>query len=258
MARNILGIGGITSFFSDDETPILSFQPGMDFDACRAKYWKPIEETNPVINRWIGRTTTWKGYKQMFPFHNNYLRHGHFITIFEGIDAAPAFLDFRVLSDFHNHVKPYKRIEEFSEDYFKPDQPAYVFSSYKQEEMLQRMSRSGFGYQLSHMKEKYIYKSIEYTHAEVVCSGAIPVFASSYGEMCKHRTQNIPLIECENNGTIWLDKDNMGSAYSLIDKLSKDDVMRDEWRNMAFEFYKEHQDSEYAFTQLMNDIRNNI
>lgn len=34
--------------------------------------------------------------------------------------------------------------------------------------------------------------------------------------------------------------------------------MRDEYRNMAFEFYKQHQDSQYTFDEMMKKIKENL
>jgi hypothetical protein len=34
--------------------------------------------------------------------------------------------------------------------------------------------------------------------------------------------------------------------------------MRDEYRNMAFEFYKQHQDSQHTFAEMMQKIKDNL
>jgi hypothetical protein len=249
------GGGGLADFFSSDEEPkkILNFQPGIDFDSIRAKYWKPIEETDPIMNKWIGRTTSWKGYVQMFKFHNEYLRPNGFITTFEGIEKSPAYLAFRELSEFNGHIA-----DDINKIKLETNQPAYVFGPFINDQMLERMSRVGFGYQLSILDERFIERSIEYTHCEVACTGVVPVFRKSYGERCTHRKFGDKLIDCKDTGTIWLDDNNMQPAYDLLYKLSRDSVMRDEYRNMAFEFYKSHQDSEYTFAEMMKQIEDNL
>ena len=138
------------------------------------------------------------------------------------------------------------------------DQPAYVFGPYVNEQMLYRMSACGFGYQLSILDERFIERSIEYTHCELAAVGVVPVFRKLYGERCTHRKFGDKLIDCKNTGTIWLDDNDMQSAYDLVTALSKDAGMRDEYREMAFEFYKAHQDSEYTFAELMKKIEDNI
>ena len=250
----VTGGGGLAGFFGEDESKsILNFQPGMDFDSIRAKYWKPIEETDPIMNKWIGRTTSWKGYVQMFKFHNEFLRPNGYITTFEGIEKSPAYLGFRELSEFHGMID-----KDITTVTLEKDQPAYVFGPFINEQMLERMSRVGFGYQLSILDERFIERSIEYTHCEVACTGVVPVLRKSYGERCTHRKFGDKLINCKDTGTIWLDDNNMQPAFELLNKLANDNVMRNEYREMAFEFYKSHQDSQYTFAEMMKLIEANL
>ena len=254
LVESSTGGGGLTDFLvSNESKKIMNFQPGMDFDSVRAKYWLPIEETDPIMNKWIGRTTSWKGYVQMFKFHNEFLRPNGYITTFEGIEKSPAYLGFRELSEFNALID--KDISSIS---LSINEPAYVFGPYINDEMLQRMARCGFGYQLSTLNERFIERSIEYTHCEVVCTGVVPVFRKSYGERCTHRKFGDKLINCSNNGTVWLDDNDMQPAYELLTKLANDHVMRDEYRNMAFEFYRQHQDSENTFSEMMTLIEKNL
>ena len=246
--------GGLAGFFEEDNSKkILNFQPGMDFDSVRAKYWLDIDQTRPHMHKWIGRTTSWKGYVQMFKFHNEFLRPNGCITTFEGIEKSPAYLAFRELSEFNGHIA-----DDINTVNLQKNEPAYVFGPYVNEQMLYRMSACGFGYQLSILDERFIERSIEYTHCEVACTGVVPVFRKSYGERCTHRKYGDKLINCKDNGTVWLDDNDMQPAYDLIAKLSKDNVMRDEYRNMAFEFYKEHQDSENTFAEMMQKMKDNL
>lgn len=255
LVQSSTGGGGLTNFFGGDNNSktILNFQPGLDFDSIKSKYWKPIEQTHADMNKWIGRTTSWKGYVQMFKFHNEYLRPNGFITTFEGIEKSPAYLAFRELSEFHGHIA-----DDINKIPLAYDQPAYVFGPFVNDQMLERMSTCGFGYQLSVLDERFIERSIEYTHCEVVCTGVVPVFRKSYGQRCTHRKLGDKLIDCKDSGTIWLDDNDMKPAFDLLYKLSKDPVMRDEYRNMAFEFYKQHQDSQYTFDEMMKKIKNSL
>ena len=41
---------------------------------------------------------------------------------------------------------------------------------------------------------------------------------------------------------------------NTIKMLENDSAMRDDWREMAFEFYKSHQNSEEVFQRLFNTI----
>jgi hypothetical protein len=246
--------GGLAGFFDEDNSKtILNFQPGMDFDSVRAKYWKDIDETDPIMNKWIGRTTSWKGYVQMFKFHNEFLRPNGYITTFEGIEKSPAYLGFRELSEFHGMID-----KDISTIPLEKDQPAYVFGPFINDQMLERMSRVGFGYQLSVLDERFIQRSIEYTHCEVACTGVVPVFRKGYGERCTHRKFGDKLIDCKNTGTIWLDDNDMQPSFDLLNKLASDNVMRNEYREMAFEFYKQHQESQYSFAEMMKQIEDNL
>ena len=246
--------GGLTGFFDEDKSKtILNFQPGMDFDSVRAKYWKDIKHTDTIMNKWIGRTTSWKGYVQMFKFHNEFLRPGGYITTFEGIEKSPAYLGFRELSEFNGMID--KHISTVN---LENNQPAYVFGPFINDEMLERMSLVGFGYQLSVLDERFIQRSIEYTHCEVACTGVVPVFRKTYGERCTHRKFGDKLINCKDTGTIWLDDNDMQPAFDLLNKLAGDNVMRNEYREMAFEFYKQHQDSKYTFDEMFKQIKDNL
>ena len=250
----VTGGGGLAGFFGEDSSKtILNFQPGMDFDSVRAKYWKHIEETDPIMNKWIGRTTSWKGYVQMFKFHNEFLRPNNYITTFEGIEKSPAYLGFRELSEFNGMID--KNIDDVT---LELDQPAYVFGPFVNDQMLERMSKVGFGYQLSLLDARYIQRSIEYTHCEVACTGVVPVLRKSYGERCTHRHFGKKLIDCENTGTIWLDDNDMQPAFDLLNKLAKDPELRNQYREQAFEFYKLHQDAEYTFAEMMKQIEDNL
>lgn len=253
--EQVSGGGGLDAFMGDGPTgkTILNFQPGIDFDSIRAKYWKPIEEQDNQHNKWIGRTTSWKGYKQMFAFHNQYLRPNNYITTFEGIEKSPAYLAFRELSEFHGLID--KDITTIPLAY---DQPAYVFGPYVNDQMLERMSNVAFGYQLSLLDERFIQRSIEYTHCELACVGVVPVFRRTYGERCTHRAQGKKLIDCKDTGTIWLDDNDMKPAFDILDKLSKDNGMRNEYREMAFEFYKSHQDAQHTFSEMMQLIKERL
>lgn len=251
-AKKLVG-GDVTLFGENEGTPIHSFQPGMYFDEVRDEYWK---DSCKDINhhKWIGRTTSWKGYTEMFAFHNTHLKANNCLTTFEGIERSPAYLGFVKISEFEGRLK--EKISEFdlSNEYGKLVQ---VFGPYVQHEMLQRMAEVGFGYQLSHLKPHFIDRSIEYTHCEVVCTGTIPVFHKQYGESCIHRHYGKRLIDCENSGTIWLGPDNFDEVIAQILELDNP-KKRDQMRNNAFEFYKLHQDASHTFKELMENIQNVI
>lgn len=255
IVKEMGGFNPLNALLGGEQKNILSFQPGMDFDSVRQKYWKPIEEQDAFHHKWIGRTTSWKGYEMMFKWHNTHLLPHGYLTTFEGIEKSPAWLGFKELSDFYDDLDSSPEGFDLSDRY---GDKATVFSIYNNDELLHRMSRCGFGYQLSILKQKYIEKSIEYTHCEIPAVGTIPVFRKEYGERCLHRVTGDPLIKSKGNHTIWLSEDDFDENIKLIEKLSESNNMRDEWREGAYSFYKEHQDSEYVFKKLMDDIKDNI
>lgn len=238
-----------------DSPNILSFQPGIDFDGIRKQYWKPIEDQDARHHKWIGRCTSWKGYKLMFSWHNNFLAPNKYLTTFEGIERSPAYLGFKEISDYYDELPNHPDDVDLSQRY---GDKASVFSTFINDELMHRMSRVGFGYQLSILKPKYIERSIEYTHQEIVAAGVIPVFRKEYGDVCKHRLTGDPLSQSKNNYTLWLDETNGAEVIDQVNKLTNDSCLRDEWREGAFEFYKQHQDSEFTFVDLMTQIKENI
>tara|TARA_R110002050_G_scaffold32017_1_gene82431 strand:+ start:39 stop:1250 length:1212 start_codon:yes stop_codon:yes gene_type:complete len=254
-AGNLVG-PKVDLFGTEEGTPIVSFQPGMYFDEVKQKYFDTAMGCkDPDHHKWIGRTTSWKGYQEMFKFHNNYLMPNDKLTTFEGIERSPAFLGFRELSSFVNCLAEDADMYDYCESY---GEDVHVFGPYVQSEMLYRMSDCGFGYQLSRMKPHFIERSIEYTHCEVVCTGTIPVFNKKYGEACTHRHYGKKLIDCDNSGTIWFDENDMDETFSQILDIYDNPGKRWPMRKEAYEFYKLHQDADYTFAEIMKNIENKI
>jgi len=250
-------VGPKVSLFGTEEgTPIVSFQPGMAFEPVRNKYWvKDLNRVDTEHHKWIGRTTSWKGYIEMFKFVENYLKPNGQLTTYEGIERSPAYLGFRELAEFEECLADDIASYNFTESY---GGNAHVFGPYIQEEMLHRMALSGFGYQLSRLKPEYIFRSIEYTHCEVVCTGTIPVFNKRYGERCTHRATGKKLIEHEESGTIWLDENNLENAWNQMREVGLCHMTRNKMRNDAYEFYRQHQDASHTFKELTNKILKHI
>lgn len=237
---------------------IYNFQPGLDFEVVRQKYWKPIGEQDAMHHKWVGRLTPWKGYGLMTTFHNNHLKDWNCLTTLEGLEKSIAFVSFRNDYVFNDRVGGAK------DDIAKFDlskaygENAYAFGPFKNDEMLERISRVGFGYQLSKLNPKFIHRSIEYTHCELACCGVIPVFHKEFGDACTHRVIGDKLSACRDNGTLWLGDDNQEDVFEQVKKLTKDSGMRDEWREMAYEFYKSHQDAEPTFSEMFKLIEKTI
>jgi hypothetical protein len=50
----------------------------------------------------------------------------------------------------------------------------------------------------------------------------------------------------------------MQPAFDLLNKLAADPVLRNQYREQAYEFYKLHQDSQYTFAEMFEQIQNNL
>lgn len=234
-----------------------TFQPACNFDLLTEKYWCPVMEQDDKLCRWIGRTTFWKGFVPFFDFHNNYLRDAGFASVLEGIEKSPAYLDFKTKSVFVDMLGNKDPNSIDMEDYRGKD--AVVFSVYNNDAMLKRMARTAFGFQLSLLDPKFIDKSIEYTHCEIPAVGAVPVFRKEFGDVCTHRVTGNKLT-ADDSGTIWLPtkKEDMGEAFETIKRLSNDPWERHEWRVKACEYYKQHQDSQFVFSDLFKKIEGSV
>ena len=67
-----------------------------------------------------------------------------------------------------------------------------------------------------------------------------------------HRKQGKPISKCENTGTLALNND----APEIMVKLANDNIMRDEWRNMMYDFWKDHCDAEVIYNDIMEKTMN--
>lgn len=249
----IQGEKNLASLLEEPKHLVYDYQVGFDFDPIKKRFWKDIKEQDPKHHKWIGRTTQWKGYKPMLDFHNGYLMPGGHLTTLEGIEKSPAYLDFRVYAEFESHLstKDAFNVVDISDKHGKL---AQVFSIYENDEMLERMSRVGFGYQLTKLDPKYIERALEFTHCEIICTGTVPVFRKEYGENAISRVTGDPLIQCKDTGTVWFDTEDFPGTFQTLQKLSENPSMRDEHRNAAYEFYKQHQDAEYVFQEMHDKV----
>lgn len=235
-------------------TPLVKMGVGFDYDGIRNAYWKPIEEQRSNVVRWIGRNTGWKGPHLMIDFHQQELKKSGFITILEGLEASISYKDilyadkdYKVRKDVINFFRPEKEYNEisFNNEFHGKEvenSGAYLYPPYINKEALERLSVSAFGSDLYHLDPTMYGNNIENCHAECIATGTIPLFHRHFGQHVIHKKYGIPVIECKDNGTLLLDYNNFNEINDLMVKLKNDNVMRDEWRNMAFEFWKSHSD----------------
>lgn len=226
---------------------------GFDFDSHREKYWKPIEYQESKTIRWIGRMSGWKNPVLMMNFHNQMLRHYGFITILEGLEASIGyegilkqkvegkFVDIDVVNKFRPRAERGETKDfEYGAEY--PYCAPYLYPPYNNHECMERMSLSAFGSDLYELPARMYGNNIENCHAEVVASGAIPIFHKHFTDNIVHNVIGKEVSECSGSGTISLDKTTFDEASTLIISLSRTMSKRDEYRNMAFDFWKSHAD----------------
>jgi len=217
---------------------------GFAFDETRAKYWRPLDEIDRKTVRWIGRTAQWKGPTDMIDFHNDELRSRGYRTILEGLEASIQYA-IVLYHDGHGKTQP-RDLQDFFRK-FKGNVDAgkegyglapFCYPPYVNAEMLERLSRSGFASNLYHLKPELYGQNVEYCHAECASVGSIPLFHRHFGQHVLDRVTGKPLVETENNGTVWLSADTQKETAELMDKINGDPGMRMDWREMSFEFWK--------------------
>lgn len=247
--------------------PFFTMNNGFDFDGHREKYWRPIEEQQANVMRWIGRSARWKGPDIMIDFHEAELMQNGFITILEGLEASigytdilyrdikeKEFTDRRKVMNYFRPEKQHGELVGFSTDLHGKEVVgvgAYLYNPYNNTEAMHRMGYSAFGSDMYYLAPEFYGNNIENCHAEVVACGAIPVFHKHFNEHIIHKVQGLPISECKNTGTISLDRTNFKEASEIMTKLKNDNGMRDDWREMAFEFWKQHADGKAQIDDII-------
>ena len=225
-------------------------QPAINFKEYK-KFWKSVDKQDSKHHKWIGRTARWKGYDLMFNFHNNYLKNLGHLTTFEGIEKSPVYIEFKRNYNFYDSLGLNPNDVDITNRY--GDKPT-VFSQYVNIDMLERLSRCGFGYQLSILDKRYLQNSLEFTHLESVAVGVVPIFRKEYGNFCIHRYYDKPLTDLDC-GTIWLSDDNMEECKEKIIELSNDKQLRDDYRKKAIDCYS-YYDCNYIINDMFKIINN--
>ena len=247
--------------------PLKKMGLGFDYDGHRAKYWKAIHAQQRSMVRWIGRTAMWKGPALMIDYHQDALMDAEFITVLEGLEASiqyPLVLyrdnkeetptDRRKVVNYFRPEKQHGETQKFLPEFYgteKVGNGAYLYPQYINEDCMNRMSRSAFGADLYHLKAETYGNNIENCHAEIIASGAVPIFHKHFCDNVIHKEQGKPVTLCKNTGTIGLDYSNFEECKEVMIKLKNDPAMRDDWREMAFEFWKQHSDGEMVVGEIM-------
>jgi len=247
--------------------PIKKMRLGFDYDGHREKYWKPIEQQQHEMVRWIGRTAMWKGPSLMIDFHQDALMKSGFISVLEGLEASiqyPLVLyrdnkskeptDRRKVQNYFRPEKKHGETEKFKPEMYGQEQVgkgAYLYPQYINSDCMERMSLSAFGSDLYHLKAETYGSNIENCHAECIASGTIPLFHKHFCDNVIHPVQDKPISQCKDSGTIGVDYTNFFECRGLMVKLKTNPSMRDEWREMSFEFWKQHSNADMVVEEII-------
>jgi hypothetical protein len=248
-------------------TPIKKMGLGFDYDGHRAKYWKPISEQQNEMVRWIGRTAMWKGPALMIDFHQDALMDAGLITVLEGLEASIQYplvlyrdnknetpVDRRKVVNYFRPEKQHGETQKFLPEFYgteKVGEGSYLYPQYINVDCMHRLSKSAFGSDLYHLKAETYGNNIENCHAEIIACGSVPVFHKHFCDNVIHKIQDKPVSQCKNTGTIGLDYTNFDECRDLMVKLKNDPTMRDDWREMAFEFWKQHSDGKDVVAEII-------
>lgn len=252
------------------KTPLVKMGLGFDYDSHRAKYWKDVKDQRSNVTRWIGRTTGWKGPDLMIDFHEHSLMNSGFITILEGLEASISYTsilyrdkdltDRRKVMNFFRPEKEHGETTKFDDSLHGSEIAgvgAYLYPPYTNHDGMERLSTSAFGSDLYHLDAHMYGNNIENCHAEIVACGTIPIFHKHFCDNVIHKVQGKPISKCVNTGTLALDYQSFAEVSETMVKLKNDAGMRSEWREMAFEFWKQHSDAKDVITEIIRLAQQN-
>jgi len=247
--------------------PLKKMGLGFGYDDHRAKYWRPIEEQENNMVRWIGRTAMWKGPALMIDYHQDALMDNGFITVLEGLEASIQYplvlyrdnkndnpVDRRKVVNYFRPEKQHGETAKFKPELYGQEEVgkgSYLYPQYINAEAMDRLSRSAFGSDLYHLKAETYGNNIENCHAEIIASGSVPIFHKHFCDHVIHKVQGKPITQCKDTGTIGLDYSNFDECLSVMNQLKNDPTMRDDWREMAFEFWKQHSDGDDVVNEII-------
>ena len=253
------------------QTPLTKMGLGFDYDRHRSKYWRPFEEQQHYMVRLIGRTAMWKGPSLMIDYHQDALMKEDFITVLEGVEASIQYplvlyrdnkednpIDRRKVENYFRPEKKYGDVKFTNDLYGKEDiqKGAYLYPQYMNEDCMRRLSLSAFGSDLYHLKAETYGDNIENCHAECIASGTVPLFHKHFCDNVIHPVQGKPISQCQNSGTLGVDYTNFEECRQTMVKLKNDPSMRDDWREMSFEFWKQHSDGKTVVEDIMEKAIN--
>ena len=241
---------------------------GIDFEALKKPFWKPIEQKDSKTIKFIGRSAGWKGPWKFRDLHASHFKSHGYISTIEGIE-----LSIGVLPELYKEVKPNRiprddvKLVLFKPDtidfnngkyVFEKDMPAYILPPYNHDEAMERLSRCQFAIELIMMDDNLSKDIIENAMMEMVAVGCVPVFRKRWGEMFTVNGKPLAKYGFDKTGTVFLDEDHPETTLALMDSLANDKEAYEKARNAAYSFYKETFDNEPIYSKVLNVIESSV
>lgn len=136
----------------------------------------------------------------------------------------------------------------------------YLFGRYKRDEGLEAVSYSQFGCNFNHNRNPLrLGNNIEYSVAEVIDAGTIPLLNYTTMENCRLYDENGKITDeraIDHSCGICFMKDgsNFDEALAQLNKLSANKELYDQYRHDCLEFYKKLYDPKMVATRLVRDL----
>jgi hypothetical protein len=136
----------------------------------------------------------------------------------------------------------------------------YLFGRYKRDEGLEAVSYSQFGCNFNHNRNPLrLGNNIEYSVAEVIDAGTIPLLNYTTMENCRLYDENGKITNeraIDHSCGICFMKDgsNFDEALAQLNKLSANKDLYDQYRHDCLEFYKKLYDPKMVATRLVRDL----
>lgn len=251
--------------------PTLLTPATFNFDEVKSQFWKNVEDKTDKTYGFIGRSAHWKGPELVYKIHENGLRKAGFITTLEGMELSIGALGLffnnsnrndGVRTDMLDCTNPKKSKYTLDNVHTASNEPAILFGPYKRVDALNRISLKKFGSNLFNLHERQYGIIMECAHCEIICSGTIPIFHRHHGANTinvltnkPHYDVNLSLFDnLRNTGTIWVDDTNIDEVVNLMLQIDNDNMLYDQIRNIAYDYWKGCYDRSVIFNKLLKDV----
>ena len=229
---------------------------GFDFDAHREKYWKPIEKVESHQITWIGRATSFKGPHWTCQLHDKHLAETY-TTIMLGVERSMGFIGMKKAMGenfLELNKKQFQTQEEIEAQLVEGK--CHVFGSYTHSVGMEILSNSGFAFIPTKLRKGDMYGSVvEHAMSEAIAVGAVPIFSKHFMENAVHCRKGTPFMnDLIDAGVLHWDPEEEEDLKVVLHHLARSPEYRDEMREKAFKYWKDHHDVSVIFPKLIEKI----